>query len=389
MKSPLLRLAPSLFALGACSPVNTTRDLAEPPAAQSAPPPATAAQAPSVRSSELSARKSAPAAHPAPTSPALAGPADDAPPSPERDENPTLGDCDELAPLSVVSEPGGPKRHFSLDGYVARALRVAHPGDPRPHCVLVAWPPSDKNSAGQRVNVARRIRASWFRLLENTLTRIPYHHARLVRRFVIDNRPTEHGIAPFDRKSPDDARDGHTIWLSEHLFVDPNHWARGNYGSYYSYHVSADGRTAHTAPDDHDLFSPVLLHEIGHLVMYHLVNTSVSGIDATGAPSCAHTCGETKTCDTLPPNERERNCISPYCLPFRFAASTENWAEQYRFYFQSARTRELLTHAGSKCLKLLHELDHGSAPWLSGKPDISTFRPSRWASCGEKPCKPW
>jgi hypothetical protein len=298
--------------------------------------------------------------------------------------------CAEFRDVRVVAEEGGPKRHFSLHGYAAQTIRIERPGAvPPAHCVLVAWPTGTQNSSGQRVSVASRLRESWFRLIENTLTRIPWHHARLVRRLVIDNRPTEHGIAPFDRRAADDARDGRTIWLHEHLFTDPNHWARGNHGSYYAYHVSEDGVTAHAAPEDHDLFSPVLLHEIGHLVMYHLVNASALGIEATGAPSCAQTCAETKSCSKLPQVERERNCISPYCMPFRFAASTENWAEQYRFYFQSSRTRELLERAGANCLKLLHEHDHGSAPWLAGKPDIADFKPSRWQSCGEKPCKGW
>ncbi len=298
--------------------------------------------------------------------------------------------CAAFDDVHVVTEAGGPKRHYSLHGYAARVLRLERPGSvPSAHCILVAWPPGNENSEGQRVSVASRLRDSWLRLVENSLSRIPWHHVRLVRRLVIDNRPTEHGIAPFDRQAADDARDGRTIWLHEHLFSEPNHWARGNHGTYWSYHVSKDGVTAHEAPANHELFSPVLLHEIGHLVMYHLVNASSRGVEATAAPSCAHTCGETETCSALPPKERERNCISPYCMPFRFPASTENWAEQYRFYFQSSLTRELLSKADAKCLELLQEHDRESPPWLAGKPDIADFRPSRWQSCGNKPCKGW
>jgi hypothetical protein len=76
-------------------------------------------------------------------------------------------------------------------------------------------------------------------------------------------------------------------------------------------------------------------------------------------------------------------------MPFQFPASTENWAEQYRFYFQSSRTRQLLKDANAGCLQLLHEHDHGSAPWLSGKPDVPDFRRSLWQSCGGKACKGW
>jgi hypothetical protein len=339
-------------------------------------------------------REATPSAPAAPT-PSLLASASAAPLEPPPPPTPSAApavtdDCAELEGVRVVTEAGGPKRHFSLDGYAARVLRLERADGVRnAHCILVAWPPGSANTVGQRVNVAPRIHESWFRLIENTLARIPRHHAELVRRLVIDNRPTEHGIAPFDRQANDDARDGRTIWLHEHLFAEPNHWARGNHGNYWSYHVSEDGRTADAAPDSHELFSPVLLHEIGHLVMYHLVNASARGIEATAAPSCAHTCGESENCSTLTPVEREQNCISPYCMPFRFPASTENWAEQYRFYFQSARTRELLSRANAKCLGLLHEHDHGAAPWLSGKPDIMDFRASKWASCGDKPCKGW
>jgi hypothetical protein len=373
MRASLRSLAHSLtLTLVACSGV-AARDVPE------AKPPAVKRSAPAPLTLALSSAKAGeppPLAIPDAAGSATAVDADDS--------------CAEFADVRIVTEAGGPKRHYSLHGYAARLLRLERrQSAPSAHCILVAWPQGTENSAGQRVSVAARIRDSWLRLVENTLSRIPWHHVRLVRRLVIDGRPTEHGIAPFDRQSADDARDGRTIWLHEHLFSEPNHWARGNHGSYWSYHVSKDGVTAHSAPETHQLFSPVLLHEIGHLVMYHLVNASARGVEATAAPSCAHTCGETETCSTLRPEERERNCISPYCMPFRFPASTENWAEQYRFYFQSSRTRQLLSEANAKCLDLLQDHDRESPPWLSGMPDIVDFRPSRWRSCGEKPCKGW
>jgi hypothetical protein len=368
IRSQSLALA-LVTALVACSSVGPANVDSHPAVVRSSSPRAALTLAPALTSAQTGE-----AASPAPGSP----------PDVETEAD------DRCAELGELHAETATEQEYSLRGYTTRTLRLERAGDgANTHCVLVAWPAGSQNTAGQRVNVAPRIHDSWFRLIENTLSRIPLHHAKLVRRLVIDDRPTEHGIAPFDRQSPGDARDGHTIWLHEHLFTDPNHWARGNHGSYWSYHVNEDGRTAHDAPDGHELFSPVLLHEIGHLVMYHLVNGAARGIDATAAPSCAHTCGETRSCATLGPLERERNCISPYCMPFRFPASTENWAEQYRFYFQSARTRELLSQADAKCLSLLHEHDHGVAPWLSGKPDIADFRPSRWASCGDKPCKGW
>jgi hypothetical protein len=331
-------------------------------------------------------REPAQQAVPAPSVSASAGES----PRPTQAQAETDDTCAEFENVHVVSERGGAKRHYSLDGYTARTIRIQRAeGAARVHCVLVAWPPGQANTAGQSVNVAPRLRESWLRLLENTLARIPWHHARILRRLVIDDRPTEHGIAPFDRRADDDARDGRTIWLHEHLFTTANHWARGNHGSYWSYHVNEDDRAVHDAPETHDLFSPVLIHEMGHLVMYHLVNRPAQGVDATAAPSCAHTCGETQNCAALRPSEREQNCISPYCMPFKFPASTENWAEQYRFYFQSSRTRHLLQEANARCLGLLHEHDHESAPWLSGKPDMTDFHRSMWQSCGGKACKGW
>ena len=94
-------------------------------------------------------------------------------------------------------------------------------------------------------------------------------------------------LAAFDRQDPADARDGHTLWLHEHLFVAPNHWARGNYGSYWGYHVDRDGSVIDGAGPDHDLFSPILLHEIGHLVMYWVPNAHLVGPEAASNVACA------------------------------------------------------------------------------------------------------
>ncbi len=294
--------------------------------------------------------------------------------------------------VRTLTEPAGPKRFFSVDGYRARTLRLERiePSGRRLHCLTVAWPPGNENNEGQAVRVAARIDAAWLRALENTLARLPWSHVQLVRRIVIDDRPKEHGIAAFDRESSDDARDGHTVWLHEHLFEAPNHWARGNYGTYWSYHVNQDGRTIDGAGTDHDLFSPVLLHEIGHLVMYWIENAQLLGPAAASNIPCAMTCKDTGNCPKLPRSDREQNCMSPYCAPFHFQSSTENWAEQYRLFYQSSVSRSLLARAGSACLPVLkHEQDATPPPWQRGLPDIETYRPSHWDSCGGRACKPW
>jgi hypothetical protein len=256
------------------------------------------------------------------------------------------------------------------------------------HCISVAWPPGSTSNAGQPSTVAESIDAGWLRGIVNTLERVPWSHVLTLRRIVIDNRPTEHGIAAYDRQSLLDARDGATIWLHEHLFRAPNHWAHGNYGDYYAYHTSQDGQIFDNQAADHALFSPVLLHELGHLVMYQLVNVPD---DPISAPACALTCADT-SCDGLEPREREAGCISPYCKPFQFSGSTENWAEQYRFYYQSSTTRELLAHAPQSCSATLAEKNQlggepFAAPWQQGLPDLPSFNPSRWQSCAGQACK--
>jgi hypothetical protein len=310
---------------------------------------------------------------------------------------PLLGDpCREPgAPdPSRLREPGGPKRYFSVDGYLARALRITRgsAASARHHCITVAWPPGESNSAGKPTRVAKHIDAAWFKAIENTLERLPWRHIEVLQRFVIDDRPSLHGVAPYDRQSPDDARDGHTIWLHEHLFRDHNHWVRGNHGTYWGYHVNQDGVAFDGRGADHQLFSPVLLHEIGHTVMYHLVNPVA---EAVNTPECAKTCADSPGgCEKLAPALRETGCISTYCMPFDFPGSTENWAELYRFHYQGSATRGLLGRAGAECSKVLAALDFDSldpvtAPWERGLPDMTKFRPSRWKSCGDRACKPW
>jgi hypothetical protein len=290
-------------------------------------------------------------------------------------------------------EIGGPKRLFSVHRYVAHTLRVERTlgGEVHAHCLSVAWPPGAFNTAMRRSRVAETIDDGWLRAIENTLARVPWHHVRTLRRIVIDNRPKEHGIAAFDRRSADDGRDGRTIWLHAHLFVAPNHWAHGNHGAYWSYHADADGVTFDDQAPDHVFFSPVLLHELGHLVAYNVINAN--GVRES-VPPCAWTCGDRGGCFDLAPAEREAGCISPYCMPFRFKGSAENWAEQYRFYYQGSGSRALLSRANAGCLELLVAEDdagderHG-APWEMGLPDVASFRPSLWASCGGRQCKPW
>jgi hypothetical protein len=295
---------------------------------------------------------------------------------------------------SPLREQPGPKRLFSIDGYVARALRIyrAEGASTRNHCISVAWPPGDMNTAGKKIRVAQDLDAAWFRAIENTLSRLPWSHVQVIHRFVIDDRPTLHGVAPYDRQAPDDARDGHTIWLHSHLFRDQNHWVRGNHGKYWGYHTNRDGVAFDGRPKDHELFSPVLLHEIGHTVMYNLVNPAA---EAVSTPGCARTCAdEPEGCAKLGPALRETGCITAYCSPFDFPGSTENWAELYRFHYQSSATRALLERSGTDCGGVLATLDLEGrgflgAPWERGLPDMPHFRRTRWKSCGEQACKPW
>jgi hypothetical protein len=309
---------------------------------------------------------------------------DDPPPSASPDPPCTAG------PAPTFLEPNGPRKHFSIHGYVAYDLPIERivAGQRRIHCLRIGWPAGNVNNEGAPSNVADRIGPSWFRALENTLARVPWHHVQTLQRVIIDNRPKEHGIAPYNRRSPDDARDGRTMWLHEHLFLDPNHWGHGNHGSYWSYHINDDGKTFASLPPDHTAFSPVLLHELGHLVMYNVVNGGSSMYDT---PRCAHTCGDRGTCSEISQAEREAGCVSPYCMPFRFPAGTENFAEQYRFHYQSAITRTLLRRHRAGCADLLEDQDRLGpephlAPWEQGLPE-SDYRRSLWKSCQGRACK--
>lgn len=287
-------------------------------------------------------------------------------------------------------DPGGPRKIFSYHGYKVWKLRVQREIDDvqRTHCIRVLFPPGKKNNEGKSSRVAERIDDGWLRAIENTLQRLPWRHLQVVQRVVIDNRPKEHGIGPFDRRSPNDARDGHTLWLHERLFTEPNHWATGNHGRYWSYHTDKEGQTLDDLPPDHPRYSPVLLHEIGHLIAYSVVNRN-PGNEAV--PACAKVCGDRPGgCRGMIAKVREEGCISAYCMPFQFETGTENWAEMYRFFYQSKATRELLARAGGACLATLEQINEGlAAPWERGLGDIESFRRSLWASCNEQPCKGW
>lgn len=124
--------------------------------------------------------------------------------------------------------------------------------------------------------------------------------------------------------------------------------------------------------------------------MYWIENAHLRGPAAASNVACAVTCKDTGSCSTLSKHEQEQGCISPYCAPFRFEASTENWAEQYRLYYQSSVSRSLLAQAQSACLSVL-EKQQGTMPdpWRRGLPDMGSYRRSRWDSCGQRECKPW
>jgi len=296
--------------------------------------------------------------------------------------------------LSVYTDPHGPKRTFGYDGYGYRDVRITREidGVERLHCVRVYHPLGERNSDHHRVYVAGRIDAAWYRLIERTLQRIPWWHLQQVRAIVIDDRPLLHGVAPFSREAPaDDARDGHTIWLHERLFEGVNHWAPGNYGRYWGYHVQRDGVTVDGQPADHDLFSPVLLHEIGHLVNYNVVNGSAS--DPT-CPPCARMCGDQGACDRLDQPAREAPCATAYCTGFGYQSGTENWAEMYRWYYQGSTTRRLLEKTFPECYRVFEGDGSGpginqrlQAPWERGLGEVEGYRRTLWKSCGEKACK--
>jgi hypothetical protein len=282
------------------------------------------------------------------------------------------------------------KTSYSVDGYLARTMLFAGDRYEDVHCIVVLWPPGSENGVGKPSDVARHIDEAWFVAIENTLRRIPWQHLTTLHRVVIDNQPLLHGLGAFDRNDPLDGRDGHTIWLNEHLFRDDDHWVHANVGSYFSYHTNRPGERFDDAAPDHDLFSPVLLHEVGHIVMYNLINPQG---EAAATPECARSCGDLdEGCKGLSDSQQEANCISPYCRPHGYPGSTENWAEQYRFFYQSTKTRALLSEAGVGCGAVLGEHDTWpsvTGAWPFGLPDDAKFEPSRWDSCGKRACKAW
>lgn len=296
--------------------------------------------------------------------------------------------------LSIYADPHGPKRKFGYDGYGYREVEVSREidGVPRHHCIRVYHPRGHENADKRRVHVGEHIDAAWYRLIERTMVRIPWWHLQQVDAIVIDNRPILHGVASFSRgAASEDARDGHTIWLHEHLFEGVNHWAPGNYGKYWGYHVQRDGVAVDGQPADHELFSPILLHEIGHLVSYNVVNGSASD---PSCPPCAEMCGDTKSCDKLDAAGKEAPCATAYCTGFGHESGTENWAEMYRWYYQGAATRELLAKSFPLCAAVFD--GDGTkeginrrlpAPWTRGLGETDGYRRTLWASCGEKACK--
>lgn len=290
----------------------------------------------------------------------------------------------------VAEEPGGPRKYFSYHGYKIWKIRIQREieGKLRTHCVQVLFPQGKKSNEDKPVRVAERVDDGWLRAIENTLQRLPWRQLQVLLRVVIDNRPKEHGIGPFNRRSADDARDGRTLWLHERLFMDPNHWATGNHGRYWSYHSDIDGQTLDNLPANHERFSPILLHELGHLIAYNVVNKNPAN---EAVPACAKVCGDQKGgCRGMFAKVREQGCISAYCMPFQYETGTENWAEMFRFYYQSRKTRTLLSDAGGACNNTLETINAQlDAPWDRGLPDIENFHKSLWKSCDEKPCKGW
>jgi len=262
----------------------------------------------------------------------------------------------------------------------------------RVHCVRV-YHPKDRSSTGVLVRTGDWIGPAWYRLIENTLARLPWLHLQTVRAIVIDDRPILHGLASFDRGNPTkDARDGHTIWLHKRLFLEKNGWAPGNYGKYWAYRVHRDGVVAHGQDADHDLFSPVLIHEVGHLVVYSVINGSAS--DPT-CPVCAWMCGDHKNCDALAQTDREAYCATSYCTGFGFASGTENFAEMYRWFYQGRETRSLLQQHFGPCHDVLEAANVGwIAPWIADEGNAElvspdSYRKTLWESCGGKACRAW
>lgn len=296
----------------------------------------------------------------------------------------------------AYKDPFGPDRKYGYDGYVFRRVAVHREiaGEPRLHCVRVYHPPGDKSAAGKVVRISHRIDGAWYRLIENTLARLPWLHLQTVHAFVIDDRPILHGIASFSREDPKaDARDGHTIWLNQRLFTRPNHWGPGNYGKYWAYHVQYDGTRVDGQREDHDLYSPVLIHEIGHLVNYSVVNRSPG--DPT-CPRCAWMCGDHENCEDLEQDQKEAYCATSYCTGFGYSSGTENFAEMYRWFYQGSETRALLEKHFEPCFDFLDDERDGEGlnggwdpPWVRGLGEVVGYRKSLWDSCNGRACRPY
>ncbi len=293
-------------------------------------------------------------------------------------------------------DPHGKDRKYGYDGYVFRQVAIQREieGKLRQHCVRVYYPPGAKTAAGKTVRISHYIDGAWYRLIENTLSRLPWLHLQEVHAFVVDDRPILHGIASFSREDPaHDARDGHTIWLNQRLFTRKNHWGPGNYGKYWAYHVQYDGTVVDGHRDDHDLFSPVLIHEIGHIVNYNVVNGSAA--DPT-CPRCAWMCGDHDNCDDLDPVDKEAYCATSYCTGFGYASGTENFAEMYRWFYMGSATRSLLEKHFAPCFDFLDDERDGEGlnggwdpPWVRGLGEVVSYRKTLWDSCHGRACRPY
>lgn len=289
----------------------------------------------------------------------------------------------------VYADPNGPGRVYGYDGYLFRrvAIRRTIEGVERVHCLRV-YHPKERSAAGKPVRISEWIGAPWYRLIENSLARLPWLHLQVLHAVVIDDRPILHGVASFSREDPSkDARDGHTIWLNKRLFLEANGWGPGNYGKYWAYRVNRDGVRAHGQAPDHDLFSPVLVHEVGHLVNYTVVNGSAAD---PSCPPCAWMCGDHKNCEDLQPAEREAYCVTSYCTGFGYASGTENFAEMYRWYYQGRETRALLEQHFEACFRVIDALNGlWAAPWDEGMGEVGSYRKTQWESCGGRACRAW
>ena len=300
----------------------------------------------------------------------------------------SAADCDDYRTSQWPHKsPDNPstKRVFGYEGYLYQRVAVTRniDGVERTHCVRIYFPPASRTAAGKTVRIIDYIKPSWFRVIENTMQRLPWLHLQLVKAIVIDDRPTLHGIASYSRRDPSkDARDGHTIWLNKRLFLEPNGFVTGNYGTYWAYRLSEDGQRASSLAPDHELFSPVLIHEIGHLVMYHRVNGKPWDVSC---PACSRMCGDHGNCADLSQYEREAYCVTPYCTGFGYSSGTENFAEMYRWYYQSELTRGWLSQHYGACHALFARMDGGlPAPWQRGLSEVHGYRVSRWDSCRAK-----